>query len=72
MSDYPLYLTVKQSAAMAGIGERAMAGYVDGPDPPPILMVGSRRYIQRASLPKYLEERQTWFYRDRSKADGRD
>lgn len=71
MSGYPLYLTVKQAAEMAGIGEKAMAGYVDGADPPPILKVGSRRYIQREALAKYLEERQTWFYQDERCGNGR-
>lgn len=57
-----LYLTIKDAAAYAGIGEGAMRAYADSADPPPMLVVGTRRYIQRAALAQYLEERQTWHY----------
>ena len=57
-----LYMTVKGAAEYAGIGEGAMREYVDSADPPPMLMVGARRYIQRKGLAQYLEERQTWHY----------
>lgn len=39
-----------------------MRTYIDSEYPPPMLMVGSRRYIQRDGLTKYLEEKQTWHY----------
>lgn len=58
----PLYLTVEEAAAYAGIGVGAMRAYMDGADPPPLLMVGSKRYIQRAGLARYLEDKQTWHY----------
>lgn len=58
----PLYLTVEEAAAYAGIGVGAMRAYMDGADPPPLLMVGSKRYIQRAGLARYLENKQTWHY----------
>lgn len=57
-----LYLTVKEAAEYAGIGTKAMYAYVNGHDPPPLLLVGGRRYVQRAALARYLEERQTWHY----------
>lgn len=60
----PLYLTAKGAAEYAGIGEGAIRAYMDGQDPPPMLVVGSRRYVQRAGLRRYLEERQTWRYVD--------
>lgn len=58
----PLYLTVEEAAAYAGIGIGAMRDYVASADPPPLLMVGSKRYIQRAGLARYLEDMQTWHY----------
>lgn len=57
-----LYLTVEEAANYAGIGINAMRTYIDSAYPPPILMVGSRRYIQRDGLARYLEEKQTWHY----------
>lgn len=62
--DVPLYLTAKGAAAYAGIGEGAIRAYMDGQDPPPMLVVGSRRYVQRDGLRRYLEELQTWRYAD--------
>lgn len=58
----PLYLSIERAARYAGIGEGAMRAYVDGADPPPLLVIGSRRYVQRAGLSRYLEEHQTWHY----------
>ena len=78
----PLYLTVKEAAAYAGIGEGTMRGFVDGQDPPPMLVVGTRRYVQRDGLARYLEGQQNYRYQDapgrgaspstRGGADGRD
>ncbi len=62
MATETLYLTVKDAAEYAGIGEGAMRAYVDGPDPPPMLVIGTRRYIQRDAIARYLEARQTWHY----------
>ena len=59
-----LYLTVRDAAHYAGIGEGAMYDYVNGSDPPPLLVIGGRRYVQREGLGRYLEERQTWRYPD--------
>lgn len=58
----PLYLTVKEAARYAGIGEGTMRDYVASADPPPMLLVGRKRYLQRDGLERYLEERQTWHY----------
>ena len=58
----PLCLTVEEAAHYAGIGTNNMLTYIDSEYPPPMLMVGSRRYIQRDGLVKYLEEKQTWHY----------
>ena len=41
-----------------------MYDYVNGSDPPPLLVIGGRRYVQREGLGRYLEERQTWRYPD--------
>lgn len=57
-----LYLTVEEAAKYAGIGINTMRTYIDSEYPPPMLMVGSRRYIQRDGLARYLEEKQTWHY----------
>lgn len=57
-----LYLTAEAAAAYAGIGVGAMRAYMDGADPPPLLVIGTRRYVQRDGLARYLEERQTWRY----------
>lgn len=65
-----LYLTVEEAAAYAGIGIGAMRAYMDGADPPPLLVIGTRRYVQRDGLARYLEERQTWHY-DRQRDAGR-
>ena len=58
----PLYLTVEEAAHYAGIGINTMRTYIDSEYPPPMLMVGSRRYIQRDGLARYLEEKQTWHF----------
>ena len=57
-----LYLTVEEAAAYAGIGIGAMRDYVASADPPPLLVIGTRRYVQRAGLARYLEDKQTWHY----------
>lgn len=59
----PLYLTVEEAAAYAGIGIGAMRDYVASADPPPLLVIGTRRYVQRAGLARYLEDKQTWHYK---------
>lgn len=60
----PLYLTVEEAAAYAGIGIGAMRDYMASADPPPMLVVGTRRYVQRAGLARYLEDKQTWHYKE--------
>ncbi len=59
-----LYLTAEQAAAYAGIGINAMRAYMDGATPPPMLLVGTRRYVQRDGLARYLEDKQTWHYKE--------
>jgi hypothetical protein len=58
----PLYLTVEEAARYAGIGIGAMRDYMASADPPPLLVIGTRRYVQRAGLARYLEDKQTWHY----------
>ena len=58
----PLYLTVEEAARYAGIGIGAMREYMASADPPPLLVIGTRRYVQRAGLARYLEDKQTWHY----------
>ena len=60
----PLYLTVEEAAAYAGIGVGAMRDYVASADPPPLLVIGTRRYVQRAGLARYLEDKQIWHYKE--------
>lgn len=57
-----LYLTVKEAAALAGIGEKRMYELVNGRNPPPMLVMGHKRLIQRKALEAYLEDRNTWKY----------
>lgn len=57
-----LYLTVKEAAHYAGIGEGAMRTFVDSQDPPPLLVVGNRKYVERDGLARYLRQKQTWHY----------
>lgn len=57
-----LYLTVEEAARYAGIGIGAMRDYMASADPPPLLVIGTRRYVQRAGLARYLEDKQTWHY----------
>lgn len=60
----PLYLTVEEAARYAGIGIGAMRDYMASADPPPLLVIGTRRYVQRAGLARYLEDKQTWHYKE--------
>lgn len=54
----PLYLSIAQAAQYAGIGEHAMRAFADSSDPPPILRIGRKRYIERAGLAAYLRSKQ--------------
>lgn len=53
-----LYLTVEEAAQYAGIGVNAMREFVASADPPPILRIGRRPYIERAGLAGYLRSKQ--------------
>ena len=67
ISTYPLYLTQKEAAAYTGIGERAIADFVNSQNPPPLLIIGTRKYIQRDGLSDYLKEKQTWRFKHERK-----
>jgi hypothetical protein len=54
----PLYLTVSDAAAYAGIGRDLLLRYMDSDDPPPYLKVGNRRMLQVSRLGDYLERKQ--------------
>ena len=54
----PLYLTVSDAAAYAGIGRDLLLRYIDSDDPPPYLKVGNRRMLQVSRLGDYLERKQ--------------
>lgn len=54
----PLYMTVKQAAQYAGIGEHTMRDFLASADPPPYLRIGRKRLIQAAALAGYLERKQ--------------
>lgn len=67
ISIYPLYLTQKEAAEFTGLGEKAIADFVNGADPPPLLIIGTRKYIQRDGLADYLKEKQTWRFKHERK-----
>lgn len=54
----PWYLTVKQAAAVSGIGEKTLRSYVNSADPPPMKMIGNKYMLERDGLKEYLHERQ--------------
>lgn len=58
MDEYPLYLTVQKAAEYAGIGRDAMYDYVNSADPPPMLELGQKHYIEREGLAAYLRGKQ--------------
>lgn len=60
--DKRLYLTVRQAALYVGVSETTIYAYVNSVDPPPMLLVGNMRYLEREGLVRYLRERQTWHY----------
>ena len=53
-----LYMSIEEAAAWAGIGKQAMYDFANSQDPPPMLVIGRNRKIQRAKLPAYLERKQ--------------
>ncbi len=53
-----LYLTIEEAAQYAGIGICAMREFCLSIDPPPMLLVGNRKYVQKAGLAPYLERKQ--------------
>lgn len=54
----PLYMTIEDAAAYAGIGVKTLRKYLNGPFPPPYLEIGRKKLIQTAALPGYLEHMQ--------------
>ena len=53
-----LYMSIEEAAAWAGIGQNAMRDFANSQDPPPMLIIGNTKKIQRAKLPAYLERKQ--------------
>lgn len=53
-----LYLNIEEAAAYVGIGVNTMRDYVNSADPPPYLMVGNSKRLQKAALAGYFEKRQ--------------
>lgn len=53
-----LYLTVKEAAEYVGIGIKAMHNYVNSSDPPPYLVVGKQKRLQKKALEPYFENLQ--------------
>lgn len=53
-----LYMSIDEAAAWAGIGKQTMRDYANSQDPPPMLIIGNVKRIQRAKLPAYLERKQ--------------
>ena len=55
-----LYMSIEEAAAWAGIGKQTMRDFANSTDPPPMLVIGSTKKIQRAKLPAYLERKQQY------------
>lgn len=53
-----LYLSVPEAAEYVGVGERYMYDLVNGSNPPPYLLVGRKRLLQKAALENYFESLQ--------------
>ena len=53
-----LYLRIKEAAEYVGIGENRMRDLVNSDDPPPYLVVGKEKRLQKAALAEYFERRQ--------------
>lgn len=53
-----LYMSIEEAAEWAGIGKGAMRDLANSQDPPPMLIIGNTKKIQRAKLPAYLERKQ--------------
>lgn len=53
-----LYLRAKDAAEYVGIGVNAMRDLLNSDDPPPYLMVGKEKRVQKAALAEYFERRQ--------------
>ena len=58
MNDYPLYVNIEQAMELSGLSKRVWENMLNSEDPPPHLMVGNRRKIQRDGIAPYLESRQ--------------
>ncbi len=54
----PLYMSIEDAAAYAGIGVKTLRKYLNSGSPPPYLKVGRKKLIQTAALPRYLERMQ--------------
>lgn len=53
----PLYLSIKEAAHYAGIGENAFRAMVDLPGAP-VLRVGNVRYVERDGIAPFLRSMQ--------------
>lgn len=53
-----LYLSIAEAAQYVGVGERYMRELCNGGDPPPHMLVGNKRLLQKAALEEYFEVRQ--------------
>ena len=58
MDGMPLYVSAEKAAKYVGIGVDKMYEFMNGEDPPPYLMVGNRRLLQKAALEPYFERKQ--------------
>lgn len=48
-------MTIPEAAEYVGVGERFMRDLVNSTNPPPFLLVGNKRLLQKAALPDYFE-----------------
>ena len=53
-----LYLSIHDAAAYVGIGVNTMRDFLNSSDPPPYLLVGNKRMLQKSALEEYFHKRQ--------------
>ena len=53
-----LYLTAQEAADYVGIGVKKMRDYLNSTNPPPYLLVGGEKRVQRKALEPYFESLQ--------------
>jgi hypothetical protein len=54
----PLYMSAPEAAEYVGIGINCLREFMNSSDPPPMLLIGKKRYLQVSGLEHYFERKQ--------------